>query len=507
MDLHYIYEFILTVLRELSRKRVIVVLAFCVTTIAVIVAGLLWPQRYETSATIYVDQRNIIEPLLRGQAEIQGVDPAQEAKDKIYTSQILEKVARDAGLIDDAASSKEIASAIAWLGGGGGIKIRNSGKNYIKVSFMSSNQDVSFNVVNALINAFIRNIAETKRQESQKAFDFIQRQVDVYKEQLKVAEEKLENFNAGNVDGTERSVDARITDLRSQLEELKLKGDELTSRRESIKTQLGNQREYLKVRTESDIYRQRLQEALSRMDTLLISLTETHPDVISLKLQIEDYKAAIIEIEQRESLPGTTNEADIVLNPLYEELRSNLAEVEISLNANTHRIKTISKLLEEEYERSQRLASRRADLSELTRDYNVTKDLYEDMLNRKEKARLSLTLDIEGQGTSYKVFEPPTFPLNPSGLKPLHFLLLAPLVGIFAPIGIVGVFVFLDPRLRLSSDVKIISEAELLSVIPASRNAAIDYQLKKDTIFAAFILLIGLLVSTWLALPVILGAM
>lgn len=512
MDPQYIQEFLAALVREISRKRLLAMFTLCTASLATLCVGLVWPLKYETSATLYVDEKNIIEPLLEGQAEVQEVNQAAEAKEKIYTRRILEKVAIEAGLIDEKADSKELAGVINRLSGGAlgfdtGIQISSSGKNYINLSYKDDNPEVSFNVINALIGAFMRSIAETKRIESRGAFDFIESQVDGYKQQLKQAEERLKNFNSDNRDGTEEVVRDRIAGLRSEIEELNLTIDGLNSRYNTIKNQMDNESAYLSVRSKTDVYRQRIQEAQSRLENMLISLTETHPDVINLKLQIEDHKTAIKEIEQQEASKTASERNDqIGINPLFEELRSNLAETEIQRNAATHRRKALQRLLEQEYQRSERLATRQAQLAELTRDYNVTRELYEDMLSRREKARLSMTLDIEGQGISYKVHEPPTFPLAPTGLNVHHFMLGAPLIGLLAPIGLIGLFIFLDPRVRLPSDLGMIEGAQLLAIAGPLKNNVSSNSMRKDTAIAIIMLIASIIVYAWITFTRVLGA-
>ena len=109
------------------------------------------------------------------------------------------------------------------------------------------------------------------------------------------------------------------------------------------------------------------------------------------------------------------------------------------------------KLHAEEIERAKRVAARQADLSELVRDYDVTRGIYEEMLERKEKARLSMTLDQEGQGVSYRIQEPAVFPLKPSGLRLIHFTIAGPFIGLIAAIALVILYVMVDPRFRGAS--------------------------------------------------------
>ena len=140
--------------------------------------------------------------------------------------------------------------------------------------------------------------------------------------------------------------------------------------------------------------RQRRTVLSGQLEQLLLSYQESYPDIISLRTQIADLDVAIEKMQSSGTVFGN---ADKVQNPLYEELRKQVAEADVNLRTQKRRMQSLVSLQEQEYERQQRIASNQAQLSELTRDYNVTKKVYEEMLQRKEAARLSMTLDIEGR--------------------------------------------------------------------------------------------------------------
>jgi hypothetical protein len=87
------------------------------------------------------------------------------------------------------------------------------------------------------------------------------------------------------------------------------------------------------------------------------------------------------------------------------------------------------------------------------------------MLERKEKARLSMTLNIEGQGVTYRIQEPALPPLSAVGLRFIHFVLLGPFIGLFAVIGLIFLYVILDPRIRFPALLSGL-DVEILAVIP-----------------------------------------
>ena len=438
--------------REIINFRRWVVVCFILVSLAVLVVGMLKPKSYSTSAVLYVDVTNIIEPLLKGPAEFTGIDRSEQARESIYTRRIIERVARNVNLLDLSAGVEAMEGVINGLRNR--IDVRSEGPRYFRVSYTDEDQDKSFRILNEIVDTFIREAADRKRTESRGAYEFIDEQVKSYKRQLTIAESNLKEFKANNLDGDEGSVKSRIAKFRLQLEELGLEIDELVAKEKSVRNQLENESQYLAKKGKIDAYRERLASLQTKLDDLLLSYQETYPDVVSTRTQMREIRESIAALESSPETPiletdsVDTGQAE---NPLYEELRKNLADIEAKISSKRRRREVVVKLHAEEIERAKRVAARQADLSELVRDYDVTRGIYEEMLERKEKARLSMTLDQEGQGVSYRIQEPAVFPLKPSGLRLIHFTIAGPFVGLIAAIALVILYVMVDPRFRGAS--------------------------------------------------------
>src|SRR3546814_17963166 len=76
-------------------------------------------------------------------------------------------------------------------------------------------------------------------------------------------------------------------------------------------------------------------------------------------------------------------------------------------------------MLDDEMARSRGIAASEGALAELNRDYDGNREIYQDMLRRREHARVPMGLDQETRGLTLRVHAPPTIPLRPPGL---HFL-------------------------------------------------------------------------------------
>ena len=491
MDTTYIKDILFALKAELKRFRYLCVFLFVLISALILFLGVVWPKTYQTSALLFAEETTILEPLLKGRAEVSSFDRSAQAREVIYTRSILESVAKERDMINKNMTPEKQDRVIREIRDG--LDVQSEKNNYFRISYVSNDPDASFETLNTIINVFIENSAAKKRSESLNAFNFIDAQVQTYKKQLELAEEKLKEFNSQNVDGTEASVNARIAKLRADIEELKISIQESEARATTLKQQLGQESQYQQSKGKMDDMRQRRQALVTQLEHLRLSYQESYPDIVSLKNQIYEIDSAIAEL-QMDGGKVYSGSDEKIENPLYEELRKQLAETDVNLRGQKSRMESLVHLLELEHERAQRIAANQAELSELTRDTKVTREVYEEMLQRKESARLSMTLDIEGQGISYRIQEPATFPLKPSGLRFLYFAIAGPIIGLLAPIALLLIYILLDPNIRSARALQqqLPEDIALLGVIPHYNSPLGDRLLKKDVVLLLFFSLLAL---------------
>ena len=129
-------------------------------------------------------------------------------------------------------------------------------------------------------------------------------------------------------------------------------------------------------------------------------------------------------------------------------------------------------LLQSELERSRRIADTANTLSELTRDYEVNRDIYQDLLKRREHARVSMNLDAEHRGLTFNIQEPASLPLRPLGLRFLHFTAAGLAAGIALPLALLFGLVRWDPRVRSAGRIEQLTGLPVLATVPTLVNSA-----------------------------------
>ena len=489
MDIQFILDILRAVKLELYRKRVAAVIVFMLVTTGVLAFGYVMPKQYTSEAVLYADQSNILQPLLRGQAEVTQIDRINEAREMLQSRSFLEQIGLDTGLIAGGETDQRRNGIVSELRNQ--IRLRVNNGNFLELRYTSRDPNESFRVLSSVLDRFVERTVRKKRSESQGAFEFIDSQVQSYQRQLEEAEQRLKEFKANNQDGSEGSVQGRIESLRSQIENLKLEIQQSESEVRLTRSQLQQEEPVRRVTVDPgrSSAERRLWSLQQELDALLLKYHEKHPDVISLRDQIAD-------LEQQKLTEGSDAREGVVTevleNPVYESLKIQLSESTTRLEVQQNRLASLERLLEEAFERSQRVAQNQAELSDLTRDYDVTRGVYEDMLQRREKARLSMTLDVQGEGVSYKIQEPATYPTHWDGLQLYQVGIAGPFLGSAAVLGLLTMLVMFDQRVRSPRALQLAlpETIPVITTIPHYRSTWKDRLLRKDVLFILFILMV-----------------
>jgi polysaccharide chain length determinant protein (PEP-CTERM system associated) len=326
---------------------------------------------------------------------------------------------------------------------------------------------------------FMEESLANKERESREAYEFIAARVEEYHTKLTTAEERLKRYRAENLDarpGTEADVNARITQLRGAIESARTSFSELQMRERAIQQQLAGEAEVADSQNRETQNRIRIAELKSELARLLLSYTDEYPDVVRLRHQIEDLeREADAEASRRaasqvEGGDGASESRVVVVNPLYVQLRGDLARVRGDMAAFRARIDDNEALLQGELDRGRRVADSEASLAELTRDYEVNRDIYQDLLRRRENARVSMSLDAEKRGLTFKIQEPAALPLQPTGLRFLHFALAGASLGAAIPIALLFALLRFDPRVRSAAVLSKEISVPILVSVPVYAN-------------------------------------
>ncbi len=452
------------------RKAVVAI--FVIVNLFCLALAVLWPKQYTASTTILVEDKKIIQPLMQGAAVATDVeDRARMAREVIFGRKIMDQILRDAGWLKDNPSPEEQEKRIENLIRQ--TKVTNTGKDLIKIEYKDSDPQRAFNTTKRYADLFIAESLSAKAAESQAAFDFINQQTEEYHEKLTKAEDQLKEFRSANLDarpGSDADIGSRLSALQLRIEQTTQDLQDAETKKKSIEKQLSGEAEVATVLSREGQYRARIGELQSQLDTLRLNYRDTYPDIIRIKHQIEDLNEAIAEDrKQREEAKAAGHikiDDSVINNPMYQQLKRELSQVNITIDTLTARLAEARRELQKEIDLGKRVNGGEATLAELTRDYQVNRDIYQDLLRRRENARVSMNLDKERQGLDVKVQEPAVLPLQPTGLRFIHFILSGIVFGIGIPFGLLYAKMEMDYRVHSGGAVTEKCKLPLLAEVP-----------------------------------------
>ncbi|MEZ5935497.1 MAG: GNVR domain-containing protein [Alphaproteobacteria bacterium] len=388
------------------------------------------PDRYMSRARIYIDTETILGPLMHGLAVEPDFDRQVEMMRRTLLSvPNLEELIRMTDLDHTINGDLERLKMIEGLRKD--INLETEGASLFTISYEHQNPRLAQRVVDSILQIFVEQNLGHSQQDVEEARDFIDEQIREYEAKLREAEIAVAHFKKENADelgGVERT--QRVLEQReAELRRLNTEIESAIWRRDQLRAKLDTTSKTITAGFEAvpggqSATQFRLQSLTQELQNKLMVYTEKHPAVIALRGMIE---TAQLQLAAQQA--GAVTGGARITNPAYASLVDQLQLAEATIQDLRRRLA----LLESEIGvASTTVASApevEADLTRLTRDYDVLLAQYEQLIQRRESAQIARELDSGISRIEYRIIDPPVVPLEPVGPPRGVFLVAILLVG------------------------------------------------------------------------------
>lgn len=388
------------------------------------------PDRYVARARIYIDTETILGPLMKGLAVAPDFNRQVEMMRRTLLSvPNLEELVRMTDLDHTVHSDIERLSLIEGLSRD--IKIKTEGASLFQISYGHQDPRLTQRVVDSILQIFVEQNLGHSQQDVEEAREFIDKQIQDYEAKLRQAEIEVAMFRKehadelGGVGRNQRTLEQREVELRRLNAEI----ESAIWRRDQLRTQMNAtpktaSASYQTAAGGPNVAQFRIQSLAQELQNKLMVYTDRHPEVIALRGLIENAEQQLA-VEQSTLNTGGAR----VANPEYGALVDQLRLAEASIQDLRRRLA----LAESEIGvLSTTVASApevEADLTRLTRDYNVLLAQYEQLIQRRESAQIARDLDSGISRIEFRIIDPPVVPLQPVGPPRGLFLATILMVG------------------------------------------------------------------------------
>jgi polysaccharide chain length determinant protein (PEP-CTERM system associated) len=444
------------------RKWMLVIPLLLGTGIAVFVSFKL-PSYYRSTTLILVEQQKVPEAYVTPTDTTPIEQRLSTMKQQIMSRTRLEQIINEFNLYKDDAGSVLKEDIIERIRDNIEIDIiggdRRRPSNAFSISYTGREPYTTMQVTNTLASLFIEENLKTRERYAEGTSEFIISELEKAKKELEVQEKTFREFKERHMGALPEQLDANLRTLdRLQLE--------LQSVNDALKN--ADDREIL-LKGQLDIG-DTLMVELARLKSELASLLslykENYPDVVITRNRIKEVEE---KLARRTDTEGQKEEELVKIEPTVQNpeayavlvsVRSRISTLKAREIRTREQIKTYEKRVEEIPANEQKLAA-------IQRDYDISLNNYQSLLEKKLNARLAENLEKRQKGERFRVIDPANLPERPFRPDKRKITLLGALAGAGLGIALVYLIELLNPAFRKPEDFEELLPLTVLAVIPA----------------------------------------
>jgi polysaccharide biosynthesis transport protein len=409
------------------RSAVLILLLFGGVLSFLIVRQL--PSVYRSEAVILVDSQKIPERYVASTVSTDVQDRLATISQEILSTTRLQKIIRTFGLYREERKHLVPEEIIEVMRKDISIKLERGWTRdrpgAFRVGYEGQNPTVVAEVANQLANLFIEENLQTRERQAEGTADFIDSQLTEAKKALDDMEARVSKYKLahnGDLPEQQAAISASLARLQIELQgnqdainrvqqdkitlQATLQAAEASAGAEfdhPVKSDSGNSHGRADDKTASETDSQFLQDEYDVLNKLY---KPNYPKMVALRRSIEKQKMA--EDGERARLEG---------------LKAQIALLDKNIQKKNAERDAIVKSIADYQARMDQLPVREQEMAELSRDYEMSKDNYKSLLDKKLDAGMASDMERRQQGERFTMIDPPRVPEKP--IRPKRALLTA----------------------------------------------------------------------------------
>ena len=237
----------------------------------------------------------------------------------------------------------------------------------------------------------------------------------------------------------------------------------------------------------------RIAELRKKLDSLSLNYTDKHPDIIATKRLVTQLQGR--KIEEAKVMKSRGFDIGKNYSPMLQQLNLALAESQAKVASMRARVEEFTKRYNKLKSMSNSVPEVEASLAQLNRDYQVNKANYQELLKRRESAKISGKLGSASKLMAFKIIDPPTVPEIPIGPDRAKLYSVAFFIALAAGIGIAFALNQLRPSFHSQGKLREITGMPVLGTVPMIWTHKEKSERKKRlyALGLSFIIIVGIL--------------
>jgi succinoglycan biosynthesis transport protein ExoP len=432
-----------------------VFLASLLTAITGIMVISLIPDKYEASTTILVDPQKIPERYVASTITSDPNAHLNTLTQQVLSASRLQEIVDQLSPYPDLKKKKSREELLDFIRSKIKIELKPGADQTLSsfsISYIDRNRWLVAPVANKLAANFIEWNLRSRQQQAVVTTQFLSNELKQAQQGLQEQESALEGFRMQHAGATPDQLDANLQTL-SRLQAAVQSHMDAISRLDEERL-LISQQPMADIRDPSALgVRARLLQERNRLEndlrTLRRQYTDSYPDVVNLKAQLDSLNAQLSQTVPDPASPDDSGSAN--------GLRLNLINKDIE--RHKEQVVTLQAEIAGYQEKVQAVPVLETQLAELTRNYETSRQNYQSLLDKRLSAGMSEDLERRQQSERFTVLDPARTPEKPFQPKRLPLIAGAVVLALVLPAALIIAVHLYDGTIR--------SEADLMNVIPS----------------------------------------
>jgi polysaccharide chain length determinant protein (PEP-CTERM system associated) len=453
-----------------SRRKWLGILLFMVPLTALVTLVMALPDVYRSSATVLVEGQQVpeafVRPTVTSELELRLITMSQEILSRSRLQTLISRFGLYADLREGASAGSLMEAAVERMRQDVKLELKDSQTNRpqrntiaFELSYRGRDPQTIALVTNTLASYYVEENLKARERYASGTTEFLRTQLSESKKRLDEQERKVSNLRTRYRGELPQQAQANIARLESIDSQLRLNNDNqirLVERRDILVAQLAQAR--TEAGAEPDEVR--LPRLKSELATLRIKYTDLWPDIIRLKDEIAALEKQLAQPKPKKAVEETPPTPQVLR--IQEALKS--AETELGLlKAEDQRLR---KEITAYQTRIDNAPQREQEFTDLTRDYETTKELYHTLLKRYEEAQIGESMEQRQKGEQFRILEPAMPSYTPAAPRRLRLLLAGLALSVVLGAGAIVLAEILDTSFHSVNDLRSFSALPVLVAIP-----------------------------------------
>ncbi len=457
--------------RKVLRLRWTLIGVFIATMALAAVAVMRMPKMYKSSALILIQQGQMSSP--NSNAMVVNLDQRlRTLRPTINSRTTLVELITDLNLYPELRASRPMDEVVEYARKR--IEVEVQGRDLFRVSFVHPVPQTSQVVTERLSHKLIDESVTDDIKRSRGKVDFLRRRTEDLKRELKDWDAKIQQFNEdyGHILVFERSNVNPVTAAREQLKAL----DSAIRSAESRGPRRGG-RPSASLRPPSPdriiakdpavvAAQSVLEQAQSKLEQLLVTYTNDHPDVLAARRAAAQAEATLERLKTRaaQALPPPPPPSEAAPEAPRAP-RSEGPPVQTELAKLQAERAQLLRQVEKTQTDMRDLPRIKAQLDNLERERKRVEDALDTEVKRLAQAESEDSLISANKGDSFKIQDPANLPEKPSSPGRAVMLAAAGVLALLIALGVALIRIYLDPTVYNEYEMSRVTDLPVLTSI------------------------------------------